>query len=372
MTKTITIICLCLFIFLNTYSQKTVYQLPINTAKNISNPTFFYTLPKTAFKVDVVVTKTSNIKGLYSDFAERFLGLTNYCKENTISYILKKIDVTPFTVLDETLQFVVELSTEQMRNNFLQTIYINNVAFSLGTASNFVKHPEDILPYFLKNYTGIVLQQTYDTFTETKIIDGIVMQVPVTQTKTTTKTLVQQAQEAVHFIEKIREDRYAILSFSQEVTLSKDALEYMVNQLNELEKNYLNLFTGVTVLEDIHETFVIYPNTESDLLPLCSVTPENGFNSSMNQSDKYNYYLTCTTQVPKSMQENFYQSIASKPKYNLNSGYRIRNAVPVFVSIVQDNKMELLGIFPIYQFGFLETLPTNLDSFEIGKWGYIY
>jgi hypothetical protein len=39
---------------------------------------------------------------------------------------------------------------------------------------------------------------------------------------------------------------------------------------------------------------------------------------------------------------------------------------------VQGDKEEMLGIFPIYQYGLLETLPVNLDNFEIGKWGYIY
>ena len=372
MTKKITIICLCLFVFLNTYSQKAVYQLPINSVTTITNPTFFYTLPKTAFKVDVVVTKTSNIKGLYADFAEKLLGITNYCKENSTFYTLKKIGITPFMVPDEALQFVVELSPAQMQSKFLQTLYANNTALNLSASSNFEQHHVDILPDFFKNYADIVLQQTYETYTETKIIDGVVMQIPVTQTKTTTKTLAQQAQEAVNFIEKIREDRYAILSFAQEVTLDRDAFGYLVSQLNELEKKYLELFTGIAVLEDIHETFVVYPDAESALLPLCSVTPNTGFSTSTNQTYAYNYYLKCNPQSSKDMQENFYQVLATKPKYKYNSGYRIRSAVPVFVSLVQGNKEELLGIYPIYQFGLLETLPPNLDGFEIEKWGYIY
>ena len=61
---------------------------------------------------------------------------------------------------------------------------------------------------------------------------------------------------------------------------------------------------------------------------------------------------------------------ASQTKYKL--GYRIRKAVPTFVSLVQGEKEEMLGIFSVYQFGFLEVLPAGLDKFEIGKWGYIY
>ena len=362
---------LVLSVLINSYSQKTVYQLPVSAQTSITNPTFFYTLPKTAFKVEVVVTKVTNIKGLYADYAEKMLGITNYCTENTISYELKKISVTPFTVPDETLQFVVELSPAQMQNNFLSSLYSNNTA-QFHVSSKFEQSHADILPDFFKNYADAMIQQSYETYTETKIIDGVVTQVPVTQTKITTKTLSQQAQEIVGFIEKIRDDRYAILSFSQETTLTKDAFEYIVNQLNELEKKYLELFTGITVFEDIRETLVVYPDSESTLLPICSVTPSKGFNTSMSNTNAYNYYLKCTPQITSDLQTHFHAVLATKSKYKKNSGYSIRKAVPAFVSLVQGNKEELLGIFPIYQFGLLETLPANLDSFEIEKWGYVY
>jgi hypothetical protein len=217
-----------------------------------------------------------------------------------------------------------------------------------------------------------MIQQSYETYTETKIIDGVVTQIPVTQTKTTTKTLPQQAQEAVNLIEKIRNDRYALITFSQEVTLSKEAFEYLVNQLDEMEKKYLEMFTGITVFEDIHETFVVYPDNESALLPLCTVTPTGGFSASMCKTNAYNYYLRCTSQAPVALQANFNEILATKPKYKANTGYQIRKAVPVLVSLVQNDRDEMLGIFPIYQFGLLEALPVGVDGFEIGEWGYIY
>jgi hypothetical protein len=372
MIKKILSFFLGLTFFLNVYSQKAVYQLPLPQQTILTNPVFFYTLPKTAFKVDVIVTKTSNIKGLYADFAEKLLGITNYCAENKTSYKLKKIMVAPFTVPEETLQFVVELSATQMKNNFLQSLYENNSTSDFQNSLKVEQNHTDILPDFFKNYADVILQQSYETYIETKIIEGIVTQIPVTQTKVTAKTLAQQAQEAVAFIEKVRNDRYAILSFSQEVTLSKEALEYLVNQLNELEKKYLELFTGITVFEDIHETFVVYPDSDTELLPLCSVTPTVGFSTSMSKNHAYNYYLKCTPQMPVSLQKDYRETLAANPKYRPNSGYCFRKAVFALVSFVQSDKEEPLGMFPIYQFGLLETLPANSDGFEIGKWGYIY
>jgi len=372
MIKKILPIFFVLTLFLNIYAQKAVYQLPLPAKTTFTNPTFHYTLPKTAFKVDVIVTKTTNIKGIYADFAEKMLGITNYCTENNDSYQLKKILITPFTVPDETLQFEVELSPVQMQNHFLQSLYANNVSKESLISSGLEQNHADILPDFFKNYADAMIQQSYETYTETKIIDGIVTQVPVTQTKVTTKSLFQQAQEAVDLIEKIRDDRYAILSLSQETTLSKEAFEYLVNQLNNLEKQYLELFTGITVFEDLYETFVVSPDHESYLLPLCSVSLTAGFSTSMCKTQTYNYYLKCNSQISTQPQVLFNEADGKTNKNKKLAGYTIRIAAPVFVSLVRDEKEEMLGIFPIYQFGWLQTLPANLDGFEIERWAYIY
>ena len=363
---------LILIVVQNLCAQKAVYQLPTTSQATITKPTFFYTVPKTAFKVDVVITKTSKMKGLYADYAEKLLGITNYCTENATSYDLKKISITPFNVPDKSLQFVVELSATQVNNKFLQSLFARNANAGFHLSSIKEENNADIIPDFFNNYADVILQQSYETYTDTKIIDGVVTQVPVVQTKVTTKTLQQQAQEAANFIEKIRNDRYAILSFSQEVTLSQEAFEYLVNQLNELEKQYLELFVGITVLEDKHETFIVYPDNGTIFLPLCSISPKTGFSMTMSNVSTQNYYLKCTPQYYTDMQTAFDESLGTNPKYKKQNGYRIRKAAPVFVSLFHNDKEDVLGVFPIYQFGFLKTLPAGLDAFEIGQWGYIY
>jgi hypothetical protein len=359
-----------MFVFSYVFSQKAVYPLPVDSKISITNPTFFYTLPKTAFKADVVITKTSHIKGLYADYADKLLGITNYCNENSVAFNLKSLTLTPFLIPDETQQFVVELSSAQMKNNFLTSLYEKNTTSDFHSFSTLEQNNADFLPDFFENYADVMIQQTYETYTETKIIDGVVTQVPVTQTKTTTKTIAQQAQEAVDFIEKIRKDRYDILSFSQETPLTKEAFEYLVNQLNALEKQYLELFTGITVLEDIHETFDVYPHQDSELQHICSITPTGGFSTSICKTASYNYLLKFKLQNSTLLRTGFYDAPASKNRKDF--GYRLRKAEPVFITLVHgDNEETNLGIFHVYQFGLLETLPANLDSFDIGKWGYL-
>jgi hypothetical protein len=371
MVKKSFIIFFGLFAFLYVYSQKAVFQLPVTPQSSVSNPTFFYILPKTAFKVDVVITKTTNIKGIYAEFAEKMLGITNYCKESSISYELKKLSVTSFTVPDENLQFVVELSPVQVKNNFLQTLHTQNSVTGFRVSSSFEENNADILPEFFKNFADVITHQTQETYTETRIIDGVVTQVPITQTRTVTKSLSQQAQAAVDFIEKVRKDRYAIISFEQETTLSKEAFEYLVNQLNDLEKQYLELFTGITLLEDIHESVIVYPGSDFALTPLCAVSPTNGFSAIPDKTNANNYYLKCTLQGSTSSFANYIDSSTDSYRKS-NTGYRIRKAAPALVSLMHGNvEKAVLGVYPVYQFGLLETLPEKMDGFEIWRFGYI-
>jgi hypothetical protein len=329
-------------------------------------------LPKTAFQVDVVVTKTTNIKGIYADFAEKLLGITNFCKENRATFQLKNITVTPFAVPDEKLQFVAELSPEQIKNNFLQSVHTKNRTAGFSAFYALDQRAADILPDFFINFADVLTQQTHETYTETKIINGVVTQVPVTQTKVTTKTLAQQAQAAADLIEKIRDDRYAILSFAQETSLSKDAFEYLVNQLNELEKQYLELFSGAATTEDISERLIVFPNSDYDLTPLFSIAPNEGFSASTSKTNAYNYYLKCNPQVQSDYKESFSKMFPVNTSKKI-AGYSIRKAAPTLLSLVHGNVEEtIFGVFPVYQYGLLETLPANLDAFEIDKWSYIY
>ncbi|MDR0207205.1 MAG: DUF4831 family protein [Bacteroidales bacterium] len=368
MIKKLLFVLLSLFILQYVYSQKAVYKPPISPESAIINPTFFYTLPKTAFKVDVVITKKTQMKGLFADYAEKMLGITNYCKENSSNFTLKSFIITPFTVPDESLQFMVELSSEQVKKNFLLSLYNNSGDAGFRVFSRLEQNNVDVLPDFFKNYADVLTKQAHISYTETRIVDGEVIQVPVFQTQTTTKNIKQQAEEAIEFIEKVRKDRYSILSMEQETSLSKEAFEYLVNQFNELEKKYLELFIGIITFEDIHESLVIYPDNETLFLPVCSVTPNLGFSTSMSNTNSCDYYLKFVPQTSNSLKINYIENNKNKK----SSGYRIRKSVPVLVSLVHGNKESLMGIFSIYQYGLLETLPANMDLFEIGQWGYMY
>ena len=63
---------------------------------------------------------------------------------------------------------------------------------------------------------------------DTKIIDGVVTQVPASHTKTVSKSFESKAREAADAIMKSRKDQYNLVAGEQETPYSREALQTML------------------------------------------------------------------------------------------------------------------------------------------------
>lgn len=357
------------------FSQKNVVPLPADSGMATTGNYFYYALPKTAFKVDVVVNKTTQMKGYYGEYAEKLLGLTNIIKQNKTYFELKSVHIESIILPDENFQFAVELSNCQVKNGALAQIYAYRDSLSQQVTESSYTVQTTAIPDFFRYYSDLSYMDKENSYVETQIIDGVVRQVPATTTQKVTKTDEQKALQAADFIAKIRDDRYAILTGEQEVAYSKEAIEELVNQLNNLEKNYIQLFTGFTINDEIHYSWVVSPLDTSDLrLSLFSVSEKSGFSTcTKSAKDDENYYLNIKPQFSYQKCQDFAAERKSLKKYKDNNGYRIRQAVPCSVSIEQGkNTIFNSGIYSIYQFGKIETLPIRQDNWDICKYMIIF
>ncbi|HPT52522.1 MAG TPA: DUF4831 family protein, partial [Bacteroidales bacterium] len=87
--KRLALLSLIVLSSLFSFSQKNVVPLPADSGMATIGNYFYYALPKTAFKVDVVVNKITQMKGYYGEYAEKLLGLTNIIKQNKTYFELK-------------------------------------------------------------------------------------------------------------------------------------------------------------------------------------------------------------------------------------------------------------------------------------------
>ena len=352
-------------------AQKSVVKLPVDTDFVFGSDYFVYALPQTAFQIDVVVTQNREMKGIYSDYASKLLGLNNIVTQNRTTYALKSVSVTPITIPDEDFVYAVELSPMQKKNHFLNKLYEQQVV-AVGNVEypthDFANQP---IPDFFRYYSDLAYTEQENNYVETQIVDGVVRQVPASRVQKVTKTNEQKAQEAADMIDKIRKDRYALLAGEQEVAYQPEALNRMVDELNELEKNYIGLFAGFTVCDEMHYEVVVMPG-QSNITPAFSFSVANGFSAEVG-SPSETYYLSVSPQYSLEPVASFAGERAKGKKYVEPSGYRIRRPMPCDVTLNLGHEVVYsVGTCGLFQFGKIESLPAGNDDFDIVKFVVIY
>ena len=173
---------------------------------------------------------------------------------------------------------------------------------------------------------------------------------------------------------KIRKDRYALIAESHEASTSKEALQYMVENLNDLEKSYIELFLGTTVAEEKTYTIIVIPEDENDLsIPLFTFSEENGFESVQNPLSENTYFFHIQPQFNLNAYIAQTQVWESNKKWTPNEGFRIRQSMPAYVSLYKGNiQFHMFGVYPMYQLSQIQTLPKKRSKLDVTKYGFIY
>lgn len=345
-------------------AQKQVYPMPLDSNIKLSANYFYYQMPTTAIKVHVTVTKVREIKGYYADQAEKLLGLTNIISDNRTFYKLKNVSIETVQVPDTKLTFAVEPSSQQVKEQayakaFLKSQNTQNDVFE-ETYSTQVKG----IPDFFQNYANVNYTETEDAFVETKIINGVVTQVPANRTRLVNKSAEQKVQEAADRITQIRKDRNSLIAGEQEVAYTKEALDLMITQLNQAENDYLDLFRGIVLEDDIHYTLYVIPEKNTAVLPLFELDQNTGFKATTSASEA-NYSLKFS---------DFGKALKARKQEGktANKGFRVRHPQAVYIDLLHySENAHRFGIYQLLQWGEIEVLPVNLDP-ELESVGFVF
>ncbi len=354
--------------FIMADAQKNVHPLPLDSNHTVKGATCRYMLPTTGFKVTVSVTKVREIKGYYADYAESLLGLTNVIDENKTFYKVNEVAIEPVQLPDFNHAYLVELSKEQIKNNPLTTLNLTNTLIpEYDKGVQCYTTASTPIPDFFKNYSDPSFAEEEAAFVETKIIDGVVTQVAANHTKLVSKTNNQKAQEAADVISKSRKDRYSLVAGEQETAYSAEAIALMINELKQWEENYLSLFTGLVLEDELLYTFYISPDKASH--PLFSFDPTHGL-STENLTGNAVYQLNFTP-VLQGEKSDLLAPQSGKEKKIV--GYRFRKALPVNVKLtLQGKEIHNYGEFNMSQFGEIQTLPAGQDKLNINEFGFVF
>ena len=207
-----------------------------------------------------------------------------------------------------------------------------------------------------QRYVNLNLTTSFDTIIEKVITDSVVLQKKSLKKVYVEKTAEQKAKEAADYIMKIREDRYNLLIGYSEVNYSKESFEFMNDELNKMEKEYLNLFTGITVTKKYKKVFTYIPtNLENNVsIPLFSFSENEGVGDISN-NNKINVFLNIEKTVNTQTLSDFNNIKLNSEKKEVGFVYRI----PEYgkISILFKDKLKAEKSILISQFCIVSELP---------------
>jgi len=266
---------LVLFIFL---PQLIFAQIRVNKVEGSfnagNNDGVIYALPRTIIQVDVVVEQKHMLAGPLRNYAEKYLGITNYISADGMSYSMKEINLIPISEPDPDQFYFVSEGEKTTKETWQTIIQLNGQGMitslgstqeneSSGSHSMIKSLSEDEIQAIFSKYAVLNLYARVDTVVRTINIDTITIQDYTFKTTMTNKPLEVKAREMADMIHRIREGRYNLLTGYQEVNYSEGALKFMNEELLALEEEYLRLFTGAVVKNELTYSFIFSSYTIS-------------------------------------------------------------------------------------------------------------
>lgn len=350
-------------LFLSAFAQIQVYPLGNQPEKIKYTGSVTYALPTTTLKITVCVSKVQDVRGYFADYAESLLGLTNIIQQNRTHYVLNSVEIEPLKTADMSNIYRAFTSNPVMTEAMNQAPLSANTTYPEGYLAAYQTHTAS-LPEFFKNYADISYTQQQETFVDTKIIDGVVTQVPANHTKTVSKSFENKAREAADAIMKSRKDQYNLAAGEQETPYTGEALAIMLSELKNWESNYMSLFTGVSIADTIQYVFYYTPNSELEQMTAFyfnenkGLTPTNG-----TATDAYTLNFT----------PRYKKLFEVTELYIPESGFITRNMQPVCVSLSHNKMVHDFGVLNMYQAGSIFVVkPSAKEPFDINQVGVLF
>ncbi len=233
----------------------------------------YYSLPRTVIAIDVEVRRSESIPGPYASFAERYLGLHDVIHEQDVKYRITGVEISSYAEPDPEQVFFVALPNHRSQNFY---IALNEAGIISSVNMEYAEESIQKQKIGSKDMHYLSGDVTFNYFIDTNLmerIDTIIEHVQedtiTVQRQTLRRSWVEKSQElrareVADYILEIREKKFDLITGFQEITYSREALEYMYTELNKLEQDYLNLFTGITTNETIRYRFLHTPGFDDE------------------------------------------------------------------------------------------------------------
>jgi hypothetical protein len=366
-----------LFILLSAFSFRGEAQINVMHVDNNTTLTgkegIFYALPRTVIRVDVTVDRIENYKGPYSEYALKYLGLKNVVEATSVEYKIMDLKISTSAQPDPENYYFVELGEKSSKAEKAGLLSLSESGLILGIVNEFpepekVSAPareqentapteQDVFPEIFKYSADVSFFEKVDTIIRKVNIDTMMIERQVLKRTMIEKPVEQKAKEASDFISKIKDNRFNLISGIQEVNYNKETLEYMDEQLKILQKEYMKLFTGISIHKPLSFSFTYTPdpgqlNTD---IPLFRFQKSKGIYPIDEPGGK-----AVTVRVQRSGATGIVSSALKKSEDSRKvRGFYYRVPEMAKVTVKVDETLQEESSCLINQLGVLSCLPSN-------------
>lgn len=326
----------------------------------------FYSLPRTAIVIDIKVKKTTKTPGPYAGYADRFLGLDNIITSAYDEYEMYQVSINGFAEPDPDQVYLVSFPDRDEQN-----LYVSLNEAGLISSFNSIPNKDQALidKEGIKHHDLYFQPNTFNYYLDSEIIKEQVAEQTrdeniAVQRQTLRRTWVEKstelrAREVADYILEIREKKFDLISGFQEIPYSKEALEYMYDEMNKLENDYLDLFTGVTNHKIINYRYIVRPSktdikegsllfrfsTTEGIIPL---TSEGGINVELKYAPINTTYL---------LEQNISKITSKGQKDSRGFHFRIPEYSDIYLYLGNNRRAQTR--MHINQFGVISHLPAR-------------
>ncbi len=280
-TTSITFITLFLLLVSSCSISKDIEVSKLTNAQSISSQSIIYALPQTNINVQIEVTKTTIIKGIYSDYASKYLNMANVPMVDTQTYSISNINIDALLEADPSQYCSITYKTYP--DNLNKLLSVSNNGIILDFTNTWKNNTTVLLPdnNKLNNFSDpYLLEETSwekaDTFYKTIITDSTIVKIPVIKKQTVLKSIDDFAKEAAKELIKTRKRKLKILRGEYDFHPDGEALKVMISILNKQEDYYFALFAGNKHITKTKYVYSFVPQANSMSKEICFFSAENG------------------------------------------------------------------------------------------------
>lgn len=333
-----------------------VRVLNMDKQLQVDSGSFVYALPRTVFRLRVVVERDVYTAGPYAAYAEKYLGIAKVATANKTRYAIKSCRINAYNEVDTRQLYVVQNSDNCMRFDFLKMtkdglmLLADNFSQPSGSRSRGFESAS-----VAQMFTNVGVESMFREVklpppaapSDTAEVDDEgdeeeqeeVTPVIITQAKTTE----ERAAEAAQALLNLRKRKYELITGDIDAVFnSNEALKVAVAELKQLEKDYLALFVGKHSKMRATYYYDVAPTAVIDSYPVFNFSEESG----IQNLDGQGRAITLDVQP-----EDKYAAAKISPAPKDDSAFKLRLPDVAQVRLL-DGKNEIYrGRFLVYQNG---------------------